>query len=307
MNTFNFDATPIVLSEAKTLKISQRCLKRHFSRIAHGLYVPNSLLETSSPHKWPLELRALAIQKIFPNCAISGFAALHARGVPHIDPLTPISFWTTSTNATRDHKFNAIPRRVSALPPCDNIGELRVVPVADSVVDAIRAIETGSASWWVPNIPGMKWQQIRIIQVIDAARKYASLTWEDLEAAGRKRIRRQLLKEMWAFSDPGADSPPETHLRLAVRDLAEWVSQRVFQRSNGVKLTAADLADEDSKVALFYDGEHHLQRAQRDHDSEVLQQLRMQGWEPVRVTAGQMRNIPELRRRIQHFMDRASR
>ncbi|WP_158407998.1 hypothetical protein [Corynebacterium epidermidicanis] len=179
--------------------------------------------------------------------------------------------------------------------------------MADSVIDALKAIESGAATWWVPLISDLKKEEIRMVQIVDATRRYIGLSWADLKAAGHRRIKRKLLKTIWALSDPGADSPPETYLRLAVRDLTNWTSQREFFRANGARLTAADLADEKSKVALFYDGEHHLHRDQRDYDSDVTQQLRLQGWEPIRITAGQLRNIKELRMRVWHFIERNTR
>ncbi|MDK8626581.1 hypothetical protein QP951_09370, partial [Corynebacterium appendicis] len=40
------------------------------------------------------------------------------------------------------------------------------------------------------------------------------------------------------------------------------------------------------KIGIMYDGEHHLQRKQRDRDSRINVESSLQGWVIIRVTAG---------------------
>jgi very-short-patch-repair endonuclease len=95
----------------------------------------------------------------------------------------------------------------------------------------------------------------------------------------------------------GAESPPETVLRLAVADLAPGLrSQIPVLRENGTLLTSVDLGWEDRRVHLFYDGGHHLEDGQRDHDSEVLAVLQQDGGRVFRVSAGMIRDVGEVRK-----------
>lgn len=41
-------------------------------------------------------------------------------------------------------------------------------------------------------------------------------------------------------------------------------------------------------VGIFYDGEHHLRRSQRDYDSQVWAILNQMGWRVLRVTNGML-------------------
>ena len=104
------------------------------------------------------------------------------------------------------------------------------------------------------------------------------------------------------YTDVGAESPPETVLRLAVGDLAPGLHSQVpVFRDDGTLLTTSDLAWEDRGLHLFYDGVHHLRRAQRDHDSRVLAVLQRDGGRVLRVTAGDLRDVravAALRRRV---------
>ncbi|WP_315149042.1 hypothetical protein [Corynebacterium variabile] len=44
----------------------------------------------------------------------------------------------------------------------------------------------------------------------------------------------------------------------------------------------------------MYDGVHHRQREQRDHDSEVLAALQHGGGRVIRVTAGNLASMAEI-------------
>ncbi|MDN6814519.1 MAG: hypothetical protein L0L92_09210, partial [Corynebacterium variabile] len=45
------------------------------------------------------------------------------------------------------------------------------------------------------------------------------------------------------------------------------------------------------KVYLFYDGAHHLQRAQRNHDSKVLAALQRNGGRVFRIVAEDLTDL----------------
>ncbi|MGO1827702.1 MAG: hypothetical protein ACTH0J_12375 [Corynebacterium variabile] len=103
-------------------------------------------------------------------------------------------------------------------------------------------------------------------------------------------------------TDVGAESPQETLLRLAVNDLAPGMrSQIPVFKEDGKLLTVSDLGWGERGLHLMYDGVHHRQREQRDHDSEVLAALQHGGGRVIRVTAGNlasMAKIEKLRERV---------
>lgn len=265
-------------------------------------------LGVTSASDLPLFGRALGLAQLCPTAVLTGWAGLQMHDAKLIDPLAPVLFRTPGNGQFADDALRAFSLHgapgISASTIDTQVGGIAVESVAVCTIDCLVAIRSGRFQWWVPDIEGFSFDDIRMIQMIDTARTFCGLTWDDLVVAASGRFLRSELFRLATLSDPGAESPRETFLRLIVRDLAEWQSQRVFYNEYGIKLTAADLACEEFKVALFYDGEHHLRRNQRDHDSEVLQQLRMQGWEVLRFTNKHFLKPQVIRDRVQEMLRR---
>ena len=89
----------------------------------------------------------------------------------------------------------------------------------------------------------------------------------------------------------GSDSAPETRLRLAIGRLAlpEPVLGHVVLDRTGWELAWPDLAFPDFKVAVNYDGRHHLQERQRESDIRRDESLAAMGWTSVTIPAGHVR------------------
>ncbi|MDU0479607.1 hypothetical protein QVA66_10185 [Staphylococcus chromogenes] len=298
--------TPKTYSELLASGIAKADLHKDYVRISPGIYLPASELEPRGPRGLPLITRAIALQKRAPSCVLSGWAALKILGLPHISDDLPVHFWTTTCHAKPDLKLGTIPLRGRRSVPVQHVlfeaESLAVTDIATATVDCLLSLKRRTVSWWVPPITGLTHEEVRMIQVLDMVRTHCRTPLAEIIAAARGRFDAGFLSRLLALSDPGADSPQETLLRLIVRDLADWESQVPFHTPNGRLLTAADLASKKHKVTLFYDGEHHLARGQRDYDTEVVQLLRMMGWEPIRITSGQLRNPHLLRQRILKFL-----
>lgn len=167
--------------------------------------------------------------------------------------------------------------------------------------------------WRIPDLttlrPHLSPAFIRCVQVSDHFHQAANAekpgNVEPLVAAG---LPAEVAAAVLGATDVGAESPPETLLRLVVEDLAPGLrSQIPVFRENGRLLSSADLGWEERRVYLFYDGAHHLDRVQRDHDSEVLAILQQDGGRVFRVTAGNLQNadrVRELRGRIAAALER---
>ncbi|MDI2033478.1 hypothetical protein PJL15_00577 [Paenarthrobacter nitroguajacolicus] len=89
----------------------------------------------------------------------------------------------------------------------------------------------------------------------------------------------------------GADSVPETRLRLAIGRafLPEPTLSYVVLEPSGREVAWPDLAFPEFKVAVNYDGDHHLSAAQKESDIRREALLAANGWISVVVTAEQVR------------------
>ncbi|QSZ50397.1 hypothetical protein AYX22_19620 [Arthrobacter sp. D5-1] len=117
---------------------------------------------------------------------------------------------------------------------------------------------------------------------------------EDLKAqvdrhAGMRGIRKA--RAALELTRVGADSVPETRLRLAMgRDfLPEPVLSYVVRDPSGREVAWPDLAYPDFKVAINYDGGHHLNAVQKESDIRREAALAANGWISVVVTAEHVR------------------
>ncbi|MEJ5929143.1 hypothetical protein WG915_11060 [Corynebacterium sp. H128] len=200
------------------------------------------------------------------------------------------------------HRF--ITHRFSVFEASGGSMPLRLVPPAIALVDCLTEVRDGYCEWWVPELPEWTPQQIRSVQVIDSFRRFVRFHHAEVLAACTDRFDKDEFLKLWQLSALGVDSPPETYLRLSVLGLATWQTQYAFRRSNGSLITRADLAAAEHRLALFYDGAPHLQRQQHDYDSEVVQELIMLGWHPVRITRHQMRTPLHFRNRIARLLQR---
>lgn len=101
------------------------------------------------------------------------------------------------------------------------------------------------------------------------------------------RIARQALE----LCRVGADSAPESRLRLALGRLGlpEPALSYVVLDQTGWELAWPDVAFPAFKVAVNYDGRHHLLERQRESDIRRDESIAAIGWTSVTVTAGQVR------------------
>lgn len=116
------------------------------------------------------------------------------------------------------------------------------------------------------------------------------------------RTGRPRLQEALALSRAGADSPMETRLRLALAEdgLPEPVLNRpvlgadgrpilMFDRyPDGEPGPTPDMQWAAQRVAVEYDGDHHLTREQKDSDVQRAERFRRLGWLVVVVTGRDM-------------------
>lgn len=98
------------------------------------------------------------------------------------------------------------------------------------------------------------------------------------------------LREAMGLSRVGADSPRETRLRLIIArsPLPEFKPNVEIQNAAGRSLVSPDLACEEYKTCVEYDGEHHTTAEQRskDHDRDYITEF--MAWHQVLINKEDM-------------------
>lgn len=190
---------------------------------------------------------------------------------------------------------------------------------ANAVVEALKHLRAGVHSW-----PAPAWFSnpvlFRAISLIDASRRHLGILPSDIRAAARGKIDQKWLAKALKLSSDQADSPKETEMRLLcaillskpklmspdlrlyepethkfwawVRSLKLELSEQVVVREGDRIITVLDLALADLKIGLMYDGEHHLDRRQRDRDARIRLELEAQGWIILRLSAQTLHLLP---------------
>lgn len=121
--------------------------------------------------------------------------------------------------------------------------------------------------------------------------RIALVTLADLKEGLRHEFRRRGLvkaREAAELIRVGADSPPETKLRLALQraGLPEPILNYVVRDLNGQDCSWPDLALPEWKVALEYDGAHHRSVKQKGIDDARDHLMAQLGWRQVRISQG---------------------
>lgn len=90
----------------------------------------------------------------------------------------------------------------------------------------------------------------------------------------------------------GADSPPETYLRLALVDAGtpEPEMGLVIFDSSGTEIAWPDLAYRQYRISIQYDGGHHLSVEQQARDARRDLETARAGWITIKVTREMIRD-----------------
>ena len=152
------------------------------------------------------------------------------------------------------------------------------------------------------------------MQFIDAFAQCTWITRAEILEASAGLVNRKELAPLLDIADDGAQSPMETVMRLMVRDLLpapySWTSQTRVDLEPGApgswpRHTLPDLGCRELKIAVYYDGAHHLSYSQTDVDFDQFLALRDLGWEVLRFTKHHLRTPGELRELVMNAIRRA--
>lgn len=110
-----------------------------------------------------------------------------------------------------------------------------------------------------------------------------------LRAAVKHEFRRRGIVKAREAADlirSGADSPPESKLRLALErsGIPPLTLNHVVKDAHGNHVSWPDLALPEWKIAIEYDGEHHLKERQQSIDNDRNKLMARLGWTQLRIT-----------------------
>ncbi len=311
-----------ILRQELLRTLSRRQIERNYLFVSRVAMAPCALKRTDSDislgaRSHPQHLRfsfdaitrARAHHLRCPDGVVSSWAAAAYAGLP---------FWVDNAQTTllvregrRRSTSPLFPHRLTArshIPtsqPDPEFPSLQVMQSAAASVYCLSDIYRGHHAWWTNKVPGLTFREVRAIQFLDAMQFHTALNTDIVLESARGIFDRRTLRRLIRLSDAGAESPPETILRLIAAPLRPGLTTQIPVFTTGCLrklLTIVDAGWKDIRVGLFYDGEHHLHRNQRDYDSEVWATMRELGWECFRVTQGMLKQPEHLQQRIRSLV-----
>jgi very-short-patch-repair endonuclease len=156
-----------------------------------------------------------------------------------------------------------------------DVATLEPLAVAVSVLDAMARAEAVS----VPELVGMA--------------AGGTGRW------GAARVRRAV-----PLVDPRAESAPESRVRVALV-LAGLAPEPQYEvRSAGRFVARVDFAWPQARLALEYEGAYHFAEGQIVRDDDRLARLRAAGWEVIRISAADLRDVDGVVEKVRSALTR---
>lgn len=204
-------------------------------------------------------------------------------------------------------------RRLAYVEPWSiHVGDdtVKTVPPLLALIGCLRSLHDEEHSWEVVRVPGLTAPRVRMIQLVDRFRRATGLNGSQVIAGSFGLFQARRLQQIVDRSTGLSDSPQETALRLVLEQGTASLGVKLQQQipiykdgrigEPGTKdagaelLTIIDLADLPRRIAYMYDGEHHLDRSQRDRDAMITAELTRRGWLVIRISAGMLNDANTL-------------
>jgi hypothetical protein len=202
---------------------------------------------------------------------LAGFSAAALHGARWIDANRPATI--IDTNRRRTPGITVWADEINDDETC-LIEGMRVTTPARTALDLARRYPVDAA-----------------VEAIDALMRATRLKMPAIEAQARRYPGRRGLKRALTkldLVDPGAESPPETRLRLLVVRAGfprPQTQLRVYDQY-GALIGEVDMGWRELKIALEYEGDHHRTSRRVFHkDIKRIDALLEQGWIVIRVTS----------------------
>lgn len=324
---------PFLRSEALASGLfTRRRLERDFDVVAKGVLAhplppdtPRQVRgDDPGPFLFDIVTRARAMFLLHEQVVIGFWAALAMHGLLYWADAAPVVLLTddrqkSGPGSTRKAALAPLAPVYRRWPtsgqrqtctPDPRFPGLRCVTAPIATVQCLKTVLSGAHVWPVPEVPGLTDTQVRGVQLLDAVFQCTTATADDILDACPRILARHRILPLLSLADDGAQSPRETLLRLVVRDALptgfHWSSQVPVSWGSGRgRRTVLDLACEELKVAVYYDGSTHREDAQTVKDIDQMQELKDMDWEVLRVDAELFANRRKLRRLLDNMIARA--
>lgn len=254
---------------------------RRLRRLTHGVYGEREDLDPLLLHR--------ALLLCLPGLVFRGRTALQLHGTAHVDPPDRVQVYVDQSCDASDRPELDVRRAdLTALPRRDVHG-LPVISPARAAVDLARELSRQDG-----------------LAVLDTVLREGA-THEELLAQlvpGSRRVRRA--RELVDLARPGAESPPESWVRLVLHDAGVPAPELQYVvRSSGRFVARLDMAWPIVKLYLEYDGrEAHSGDAAFLRDRRRQNDLLALGWVCLRFTSEDLRQPLALAARVQAQLDR---
>lgn len=326
------ETVPVTRAGLVAQGMGWRKIDRLYVPSGPGMLVPRDTVgaglptgEDAGPFRHDIVTRARSQIRPDGEAVVGFWAALAGHGLPRWADTEPVVLHVgarsrgslSGTVAGRTPLLATLrPRPADLLTtrpdPC--CPQLQVVTAPVATAQCLATVIAGKKAWHAPEVPGLDRRTVNGVQLLDAVLQCTVLSPDDLLSGAANRVRRDRMERLIALADDGAQSPRETVLRLMVRDSLPpgftWSSQvpvAVSEEWWGTRSTVPDLACEDLKVALYYDGGHHGTGEQKSTDFDLFQRLRDLGWEPVRIDKALMKKYVTMMETVDNAILRAYR
>lgn len=257
-------------------ELTRNDLRRRFRRLHRDVYVARDAVLTA-------ELRARAAW-LATGGTLAGLSAAAVLGTKWIDAREPAEI----VRADRHTSGGLVVHSWALLP-----GEIRIVGGMTLTTPARTAFDIGRTRPRDVAVP-----------MLDALARATGCTPAEVAAVadchpGQRGVRR--LRMLLPLVDGGAESPPESRVRLLLIDsgLPAPETQIEFRDQFGAVRVRVDMGWREWRVAVEYDGlQHWTNSRQRSWDIERIALLEASGWSVVRVSAEMLRRPDAIVRRV---------
>jgi very-short-patch-repair endonuclease len=258
--------------EAGLVTRSQLTSKR-FQRLHRGVYAPTAL---RVDHRVMCRSAVLLV----PDAVVAGRSAAWLCGA-------------RSAASTRDPVHLALPAGHHARRR-DGMTVRRVLLEASTDVTSRHGLKITTAARTVWDL-AMVEEPNDAVPVIDEMLQRRLVSPSELEVYAAARSGRQgvaRVRRALDLSDEHAESPPESRVRLALTAAGMRPRTQVdVVDSAGRFVARVDMAYEDARLAVEYDGGWHAEPGQLARDRDRLNRLQAAGWTVLFVTAPDLRNL----------------
>jgi hypothetical protein len=202
---------------------------------------------------------------------LAGFSAAALHGARWIDANLPATI--IDTNRRRTPGITVWADEINDDETC-LIEGMRVTTPARTALDVARRYPVDAAVVAIDAL--MRATRLKVPAIEAQARRYP----------GRRGLKRALMA--LDLVDPGAESPPETRLRLLIVRAGfprPQTQLRVYDQY-GALIGEVDMGWRELKIAVEYEGDHHRTSRRVFHkDIKRVDALLEQGWIVIRVTS----------------------